>query len=97
KIPTEQSIGTQRKDDRFFEPFEKVSWEFKNIYGVDGDNIDTATWEGKRLRGELLVLLKERAGLKYREIGEFNAFGDLSFTSLAGLYRRSKKTRGESE
>jgi len=24
-------------------------------------------------------------------------FGDLSFTSLAGLYRQSKKTKGESE
>jgi REP element-mobilizing transposase RayT len=97
KKPTEQSIGNQRKDDRFFEPIERVFWEFKNIHGVDGDHIDTRTWEGKRLRGELLVLLKERAGLKYKEIGEFIAFSDLSFKSLGGLYRRAKKTREQKE
>ena len=54
--PTDQSIGVQRKDDRYFEPVEKVLWEFKNIYGVNVEEIETWTWAGKRLRGELLVL-----------------------------------------
>ena len=79
------------------DPLFYFSWEFKNINGVDADNIDTKTWKGKRLRDELLVLLKERAGLKYRDIGEFNVFSDLSFTSLAGLYRRSKKNMNKME
>jgi hypothetical protein len=43
-------IGAQRKEERFFEPVEKVLWEFKNIHRVDIDDIDTRTWEGKRLR-----------------------------------------------
>jgi REP element-mobilizing transposase RayT len=95
--PTEQSPGIQRKDDQCFEPIEKVFREFKSIHGIEADNIDTTNWEGKRLRGELMVLLKEKAGLTYKDIGEFTAFSDLSFKSLSGLYRRSKKTRREKE
>jgi hypothetical protein len=44
----------------------------------------------KRLRGELLVLLKDKAGLKYREIIEFPIFGDLRHTSLGRLYRDAR-------
>jgi REP element-mobilizing transposase RayT len=50
QIPSEQSIGVQRKDDRFFEPVEKVLLEFKDIHGVNFDKIETGTWSGKRLR-----------------------------------------------
>ncbi|UCH92233.1 MAG: transposase [Candidatus Aminicenantes bacterium] len=91
KKPSDQSIGTQRKDDRFFEPVEKVLWEFRNIHGVDLDDIDTRTWEGKRLRVELLVLLREKAGLKYKDISEFDVFCDLSFSSLRSLYYMSRQ------
>ena len=66
-------------------------WEFKNIHGVNFDEIDTGTWTGKRLRGELLVLLKDKAGLKYKEISEISVFSNLSFTSLRDLYRRTRK------
>jgi hypothetical protein len=45
----------------------------------------------QRLREELLVYLKENAGLKYKEIGEFDIFGDLSFVSLRSIYRNMKK------
>jgi hypothetical protein len=45
---------------------------------IDIDAIDTGTFEGKRLRGELLAALKERAGLKYREIAELDIFEGLS-------------------
>lgn len=95
--PTSQSKGVKRKDERFFEPVEKVLWEFKNIYGVDVDDIDTAAWEGKRLRGELLVKLKDKTGLKYKEIAEMDIFSDLSFNSLRGLYRRTKKGNRNNE
>ena len=50
-----------------------------------------ATHDGKRLRGELLVYLKEKAGLKYKEIGEIEIFGDLSFVSLRSIYRNMKR------
>ena len=89
--PTDQSIGVQRKDDRYFEPVEKVLWEFENIYGVNVEEIETWTWAGKRLRGELLVLLKDKAGLKYKDISKISVFSNLSFTSPGSLYRRTKK------
>jgi len=93
KKPSDQSIGVQRQDDRFFEPVEKVLWEFKNIHGVDINDIDTRTWKGKRLRVELLVLLRERAGLKYKDISEFDVFSDLSFSSLRSLYHISRQKK----
>jgi REP element-mobilizing transposase RayT len=93
KKPSDQSLGVQRKDDRYFEPVGKVLWEFKNIHGVDLDDIDTRTWEGKRLRGELLLLLKDKAGLKYKEISEFDVFSNLSFSSLRSLYYISRQKK----
>ena len=94
--PIDQSIGVQRKDDRFFEPLEKVLWEFKSIHGVNFDEIDTGTWAGKRLRGALLVLLKDKAGLKDKDINEIGVFSDLSFAYLRSLYRKTKKEKRES-
>jgi REP element-mobilizing transposase RayT len=91
--PSEQSLGVQRKDDLYFEPVERVLWEFESMQGIKIDQIDTETWEGKRLRGELLILLKDKAGLKYREISDIVIFSDLSFSSLRRLYRISKERR----
>ena len=93
--PTDQSIGVQRKDDRYFEPLDKVLWEFKSIHGVKVEEIETWTWAGKRQRGELLVLLKDKAGLKYKDISKISVFSNLSFTSLGSLYRRTKKAEKE--
>ena len=93
--PIDQSIGVQRKDDRYFEPLEKVLWEFKNIHGVNVEEIETWTWVRKRQRGELLVLLRDKAGLKYKDISNISVFSNLSFTSLGSLYRRTKKAEKE--
>lgn len=91
--PTEQSIGVRRKDDLYFAPVEKVYWEFERMHGIKVDGIDTGTWAGKRLRGELLILLKDEAGLKYREIREIDIFSELSFSSLRRLYKISKERK----
>jgi hypothetical protein len=72
---------------------ERVFWEFESMREIKVDGIDTGTWEGKRLRGELLILLKDKAGLKSREISEIDIFSDLSFSSLGRLYRISKERR----
>jgi hypothetical protein len=42
-----------------------------------------------------LILLKDEAGLKYREIREIDIFSDLSFSSLRRLYRISKERKRE--
>lgn len=61
--PSEQSQGEQRKDDRYFDPVEKVIQEFEKMKGINLELIDVSSLEGKRQRGELLVALKDRAGL----------------------------------
>ncbi|MCP5108193.1 MAG: hypothetical protein GY950_32705 [bacterium] len=61
--------------------------------GIKIAEIDPRTLKGKRQRGALLVHLKERAGLKYKEIGKFDVFGDLSFASLRSLYRSMRGKR----
>jgi REP element-mobilizing transposase RayT len=95
--PTDQSIGTQRKDDFYFDPVEKVIREFEKIKGLKMEKIDITTLEGKRQRGELLVLLKDKGGLTYKEIREIDIFGDLRLNSLRGIYRNMKsKSIGKS-
>jgi hypothetical protein len=44
---------------------------------------------------DFLKLLKDEAGLKYREISEIDIFSDMSFSSLRRLYRISKERKKE--
>lgn len=53
--------------------------------------LDVNTHAGKKLRAELLVGLKEGAGLSYREIARMDPFGDLSMSSLGTIYQRCRK------
>jgi hypothetical protein len=57
------------------------------------EEIDTGSHEGKQQRGELLVLLKDMAGLTYREIMELDIFSDLAFSSLGRIYANAKKKK----
>ena len=84
-------IYGKRIDDKYFEPVEKVIWEFERMKSISIDDIPVDTYEGKRLRGELLVHLKDRAGLQYSEIIKFDIFDDLKYTSLSPIYRNTKK------
>ena len=70
---------------------EKVFWEFENIKGLKVEDIDVRSWKGKRLRGELLVHLKDRTALTYPEIIKLDIFNDLQCSSLTSIYRNSKK------
>ena len=83
----------KRTDDRYFEPVEKIIFEFQQKYGVKLEDIDTITHEGKRMRGEFLVLLKDLGGLTYGEVMEFDLFSDLSFGSLGSLYFHTKRRK----
>ncbi len=89
------AVKRKRVDDRYFEPVEKVIYEFEKKNGVEIETIRTDTHHGKRLRGELLVLLKDMAGLKYREIIEFPCFDNLQYSSLGDLYKSTKKRMQE--
>jgi len=80
-------------DERYFEPFERVLIEFEQKHGVKLMEMDMTNFKGKRLRGELLVLLRDKAGLKYNEIAEIKIFSDLSFNSLGSIYRNMKNMK----
>ncbi len=89
--PTEQSSGSQRQDEQYYEPLEQVIHEFQKSYDIDIYEIDTRNREGQRMRCNLLVSLKERAGLNYKEIAEIEIFRNLKFSSLRSMYRNMKK------
>ncbi|MCP4221014.1 MAG: hypothetical protein GY765_40670 [bacterium] len=86
----EENIGHQRKEDFFFEPESKVLWEFEQEEGVTLAEIDVATLLGKRQRARLLILLKDKAGLTYKEIRRYELFSDLQMASLGQIYKNTK-------
>ncbi len=93
------SIGWKREDDQdpIFNPAEKVIWEFEQKIGKPVEELEISTYEGKRLRGELLVRLKDNAGLKYSEIIAIPPFDNLKLPSMGKLYRdaKARKQKGE--
>jgi REP element-mobilizing transposase RayT len=87
----EKSIERRRKEDRYFEPVGKVYWELEKTNGVKFKQLDYGTLGGKRLRGELLVRLKELAGLTYREIAQLPEFSGIKQNSLGKLYMDARE------
>ena len=77
--------------------FSSISWknlswirEFEQKIGKDIETINVNTHEGKRLRGELLVRLKDWGGLTYGEINKIPPFDRLKQGSLGKLYLDAK-------
>jgi len=93
--PTELSIGSKRQDELYYEPMEKVIQEFQTRNDIDIYAIDTRSRKGQRLRGELLVNLKEGAGLSYKEIAGIEIFKNLKFSTLRSMYRNMKRKRSK--
>jgi REP element-mobilizing transposase RayT len=85
-----ESLESKRINDKYFEPVEKVFWEFEKKHKIKLSDIDNGTHQGKRLRAKLLVNLKERSGLKYNEIIKFDLFVDLKISSLGRIYKNAK-------
>ena len=80
----------KRIEDRFFEPVEKVIWEFEKKIGEEIEDMNVNNHAGKRLRGELLVRLKDLCGLTYAEINKIAPFDNLKQGSLGKLYMDAK-------
>ena len=85
------AVKHRRSDDRYFEPLGKALREFEEMKGIKLDSLDLATWQGKRMRGELLVNIRERCGLKYSEIIELPLFSDIQLGTMGSLYLHTKK------
>jgi len=86
-----ESVERRRCQDMYFDPCEKVLAEFERMKSVQIGEIDVTGYHGKRLRGELLVLLKENAGMTYREIAGMDLFAGLELSSLGGIYRQTRR------
>ncbi len=78
-----------RLDDYRFSPSQEVIKEFEKERGIKLNKIDLNTHKGNQLRGELLVLLRDKGGLTYREIVENPIFQSLKYSSLGKLYKRA--------
>jgi putative transposase len=85
-----ESIERRRVRDKYFEPPEKVLQEFEKEHDIKTVGLNVQTYSGKRMRAELLVHLKERAGMTYREIAKLDLFADLELNSMGCLYRRAR-------
>jgi REP element-mobilizing transposase RayT len=78
-------------EKRHFESPEKVMRWFELEKGIELDHLDLHSYKGKRLRAELLVYLKERAGLTYPRVSKIPLFHDLKVASLGRIYQEAKK------
>jgi hypothetical protein len=61
------------------------------------DESYTYDTRGNRLRGKLLVYLRDKAGLKYSEIIKYPVFSDVKLHSLGRLYKDAKIRSKESD
>ncbi|MCK4524151.1 hypothetical protein KAU15_04415, partial [candidate division WOR-3 bacterium] len=82
----------RKRKDEFQDP-QKVIKQFEKEYHIKLKKINTHTHKGKKLRGELLIRLKENAGLTFKEIAKIDIFQDLKFGSLSGIYRDRKNEK----
>jgi len=80
-----------RQDDYQFKSAIQVISEFEDKRGVKIEGINLDSHQGKALRGELLVMLKDEAGLTYLQVIEYPLFQSLKYASLGQLYKRIKE------
>lgn len=93
---SEDTLATHRmrKNEYQFRNMVDVIAMFERDRGIKIMEIDLGSHRGKAMRAELLVLLRDRAGLDYSEIIEHPLFQSLKYSSLGQLYKRAKqKTR----
>jgi putative transposase len=80
-----------RKGDYIFDTADNIIEDFEKKKGVKVKQIKINTKRGKELRAELLVMLKDKAGLRYKEIIDIPIFRPLKYSSLGQLYKRAKE------
>ena len=69
--------------------------EFERKHQIKIEGLNVQSYSGKKMRAELLVHLKERAGMTYREIAQLNLFADLELSSLGCIDRWALSNRPE--
>ena len=86
-----RGIDTTIPSKKHFEPAEKIIDEFEKTNNVKLNEINTHKLKGKRLRIQLLLQLKEKAGLTYPEIHRIPIFSELKIGSMGRLFKRVKE------
>jgi len=79
-----------RIKDYSFEPPNKVIEAFEEKIGKKIMDLDVGSRKEKDLRLELLVLLKDRAGLNYTKIIKHPLFRNIKYSSMSQMYKRKK-------
>jgi REP element-mobilizing transposase RayT len=98
KFDRRKKKGESRRMRRFeyeLDPVKRVIEDFEKEKGVKIEGINIKSNEGKSLRNELLVLLKDRSGLTYSEVIQYLPFQKLKYSSLGQLYKRTKEQQEE--
>jgi hypothetical protein len=86
----EDSLERKRKNDFGFEPIEMIYQEFCKMYKIDLEGVGYGSKHGQKIRGVLLLQLKDRGGLKYKEIARLPEFSGVRMNSLGSMYRHEK-------
>ena len=85
-----------REKEYDFPSVERMIEDFEKEKELRIERIDVKTRAGRVLRDELLVRLKDEAGLPYSEIIKYPPFQPLKYSSLPKLYKRMKTAMGDS-
>jgi putative transposase len=85
-----------RKREYDFPSVDRLIRDFEERKRIRIGKIDVKTRAGRMQRDELLVLLKDKAGLPYSEIIKYAPFKSLKYSSLGHLYQRMKGKAGRS-
>ncbi|MCP4149554.1 MAG: hypothetical protein GY757_17545 [bacterium] len=95
KAARENKEGLNEKEkqklvfDTIFKPPDRVIREFEQEKDIRFDSINKGL-KFKRLRGELLVRLKDTSGLTYTQIKKSPIFDGLKASSMGQIYRNNK-------
>jgi GGDEF domain-containing protein len=79
-----------------FPSVDRVIRDFEERKRIRIGKTDVKTRAGRMQRDELLILLKDQAGLPYSEIIKYAPFKSLKYSSLGHLYQRMKGKAGRS-
>lgn len=99
KCDRREGKAAKTKDNRRYrDPLEisveKAIREFELKVGKRIGEIGTKNLEGKRHRAQLLVSLREKAGLALSEIARMKIFRALKYSSLSNIYKNAKGKTG---
>jgi len=82
-----------RKSDENFEKPKDVIASFQKVHKLSIADIDLRTNIGKNLRAELLVNMRDRCGMTYKQLSKFNIFSEIKCASMGHIYNRYKNKK----